>query len=66
MLGTALNPANDHPRFPLNEADVDDDLDINARNSTAPKEFTVFEPDEDFESSPTPRTQQQQNNGDIK
>lgn len=51
VLGTALNPTNDHPRFPLNEDDVDNDLDINARNTTMSKEFTVYEPDEDFESS---------------
>ncbi|KAI8126636.1 hypothetical protein CVS40_3232 [Lucilia cuprina] len=51
VLGTVLNPLNDHPRLPLNEADVDDELDVNANNGTLSNEFTVYEPDGDFERS---------------
>lgn len=51
VLGTALNPLNDHPRLPLSEDDVDDNLDINAQNSTIANELAVFEPDEEFEAS---------------
>lgn len=50
----------DHPRLPLNEDDVDDELDINGRNNTMTKEFTVYEPDADFERSPESLEQQQQ------
>lgn len=51
VLGTALNPYNDNPRKPLTEDEVDDDLDINGKNNTALQEFTIYQPEDDFDSS---------------
>lgn len=48
VLGTALNPYNDNQRKPLTEDEIDDDLDINGRNNTALQEFTIYQPDEEF------------------
>lgn len=63
VFGTALNPINDHPRYPLREEDVDDDLDINGNNSTIPMELTVYEPDEEFAKDSSTSSQESQQRG---